>query len=523
MGVRKLFTFRKSNKLGAGILYGVGVKDRTVGHLKSDDWGIAKFIIMENERDETGNNIYSFHNNQSFRSGQPNWCSDIPILKALKYNIKHECPSCLGSNIIDECDAGCDEGTTECMQGCDAGYHDCDYGCEEGYLNCGECEGDGWWDCHDCNGDGYNYCEDCDGDGSIKCEMIDNHGEECPACEGGGVVFDSSTNIELYCDDCQGGGVIICDACNNTEKIDCDICDGESTLSCNECEGDGRIRCGYCEGEGCYSCDNCYDGYIECGCDEGFQECIECDGLYEGGECYHDSRAALSSRLKESMPKEYSNTIIMNWIKGVIIRYMWRWTSYQDKKKGGFLEKLFHIANKRNKGYIPGVTNNYTLSVWDKFLPELKFKVKQWDEYGNIDLSKYKFNSVTFIHVAGDVQPSRHKSKNKYNIAGCLLVIKHPDSLKYESIPSKETYVEITSKLYPPVDRVNYMRSPNMYNFDRLIRAKSDNTLVPQLDESLKTFPIFDKRKITIIETNLKFKEISFVNWINSNPVEVKL
>ena len=83
--------------------------------------------------------------------------------------------------------------------------------------------------------------------------------------------------------------------------------------------------------------------------------------------------------------------------------------------------------------------------------------------------------------------------------------------------------MEITSKLYTPVDRVNYMRSPNMYNFDRLIRAKSDNTLVPQLDESLKTFPIFDKRKITIIETNLKFKEISFVNWINSNPVEVKL
>jgi hypothetical protein len=404
------------------------------------------------------------------------------------YKINHPCSFCLGSNEFPECGV-CDEGRQLC-EDCNAegeanypGHYACDE-CEDGWIECQGCGGEGNWDCEECD-EGWYECDVCKGNGEYTCEECKGVKETCKICKGSGVMHDEQHNMEFYCNDCEGGGIVICDECSNEGVIDCDDCGGDGKHRCDYCQ-DGKIHCDECGGDEGYGCDNCYDGWVECGnCfGDGSFDCPHCDGEWEHSICdeywgdmgfdYHSKDARIEFNRYNSMSRSENHNVIINILKETFKDYL--------KPKGHYS----YQAHKQEEDDI------------EEEVEHLKFKVKTFDSHGDIDLSKYIFNSVSLVYVAENIFPSRKNSLAK--ITGRLILVLR--SGMPEIGPKEGGYSQFAKHSFE-----GYLNDGGSISW------------------GLKPYPknnIFNKSKITIIETNLKFRDTSFVNWINTNPMEVK-
>ena len=91
---------------------------------------------------------------------------------------------------------------------------------------------------------------------------------------------------DITCNECGGEGMFPA----------CDYCE-EGYQECQDCDGNGRIHCQQCEGEGevqidCEACDN---GDVDCGkdrCNEGIIKCEDCMGEEKSqcGDCGGDGK-----------------------------------------------------------------------------------------------------------------------------------------------------------------------------------------------------------------------------------------
>ena len=203
---------------------------------------------------------------------------------------QHDCNFCSAGTIF--C-PDCDSGSNECGE-CGGGYYyDCE-DCNGGYIECQSCDGDGTQSCDDCDGEGTVDCDDCDGAGDVECEECEGTAEltQCPACEGTGWEGSSSNEaMDNTCGECEGEGETDAFPCPTCEagRVECPgSCDEDGQVECNSCDGDGRLSCTSCGGDGGSYCEryDCNDGVIYCEyCEEGYQECGECEGQYEQGSC----------------------------------------------------------------------------------------------------------------------------------------------------------------------------------------------------------------------------------------------
>jgi len=203
---------------------------------------------------------------------------------------QHDCIFCSAGDIY--C-SSCDSGQSECGE-CGGDYYSYCGDCDEGWIQCNECDGDGQQLCDDCDGEGQVDCDDCNGAGDVECEECEGTAEltQCPACEGTGWEGGSSNEaMDNTCGECEGEGETDAFPCPTCEagRIECpESCDEDGQVECNECDGDGQNTCTNCDGDGGSYCERyeCNDGVIYCEyCDEGYQECGECEGYYEKGTC----------------------------------------------------------------------------------------------------------------------------------------------------------------------------------------------------------------------------------------------
>ena len=207
---------------------------------------------------------------------------------------QHDCIFCSAGNVY--C-GSCDNGQVECGE-CGGDYTNYCENCNEGWIECESCDGEGQQLCDDCDGEGTVDCDDCDGAGDIECEECEGTAKltQCPACEGTGWDGGSSNEaMDNTCGECEGEGetdAFPCPTCD-AGRVACEgSCNGDGKVECNFCDGDGQTTCTDCDGDGGAYCDSygCDDGYIYCEyCDEsderGYQECGDCEGDYERGDC----------------------------------------------------------------------------------------------------------------------------------------------------------------------------------------------------------------------------------------------
>jgi hypothetical protein len=207
---------------------------------------------------------------------------------------QHDCIFCSAGKVY--C-GECENGQVECEE-CGGDYSNYCENCSEGWIECESCASEGQQLCDDCDGEGTVDCDDCDGAGNVECEECEGTAEltQCPACEGTGWEGGSSNEArDNTCGECDGEGetdAFPCPTCFEG-RVDCSTnCDEDGQVECGYCDGDGQTTCTECEGDGGAYCDSygCDEGYIYCeycdaSDDRGYQECGECEGYYERGDC----------------------------------------------------------------------------------------------------------------------------------------------------------------------------------------------------------------------------------------------
>jgi len=478
--------------------------------------------------------------------------------------VKEGCTACEGTGILKkEGEAIEDLYCEECLG---SGTKYCDYAdCNEGIKTCAICEGGGVVQCDDCNGDMRVSCDYCE-DGQQACDDCYDGLIECGDCGGNGY---------WVCQGCNGdweGGQ--CKSYSIPHKNDAnweahDYIRRQSIIKCNPNSVIGKtisknfLKHIFFQ---TYDSNKLFGSALDKKKDRPYVHTISnyVEKLGVGGR----QEIKLKSNELEELEREFDKITNKKGF-GIHSKVIIHNLPYLDSR--GFMSRgRYHYDIYNDKSHF------LLHESWDNYLSFLKMKVKKFQPNIDIDLFNYNYDSFTFVYIAGDLHHTRQGSMT--NPSGTLLVVPNKGfkdwklkALEDDLVDSQKFYNNQPYSLrayYPSNDRTddgNKHYQGNMIHYTINIGAavkkqtgaehwssfrdnKWNKYLTPILTGKNKRKSVrnrdpyydLDERKmkntqynyypkgfpnsvagykITMLTTNLKFNDYSFMNWVGENPL----